>query len=62
MTAEELIKNIEEYAPRYMSQELLKYVGTVLSRARGNKADINIADILNLIYPANSGFNFDTKS
>lgn len=61
MTAEELIKNIEEYAPRYMSQELLKYVGTVLSRARGNKADINIADILNLIYPANSGFNFDTN-
>ena len=42
MTAEELIKNIEEYAPRYMSQNYPNMLVLFLSRARGNKADINI--------------------
>lgn len=62
MTAEQLIENINEYVPRYMSQELLKYIGTVISRARETKIDMNVSDILNINYPSRDGFDIDTSS
>jgi hypothetical protein len=54
MTSSELKEALDYYAPRFMAKNLMEYLAIVISRGRGkNMGDVNIGDLINMIYPPN---------